>query len=182
MRRGNRLDTPVTMEQSEAELAYVLLSALRSDAAARPLVRRCLVHHVPLEHLACPTGLHPTEEEMLQDPNNNWRLKPDMALSAWEVVYADTGELFARVLSEMRVEYDEGPGDAEVPQLGGRESTGVVAGRTLSGSGKRGRGSWLRRVGERALVAVDRRRKDRAADAARLVTAIQRTSGEGELA
>lgn len=169
MNPRNGADNP-QMEETDAELSDALLWALHAGQQQPViLVRRCLVHHVALDHLRCPTGLHPTPAEVEAAHGDSRILSPDMRLSQWEVVNEATGFVHARVKGDYRIEWAEEPTPEDEIKLGGRDESGLsrrVAERTDAqrraieradtyearasaerlgpGSGKRGRGAWLK--------------------------------------
>lgn len=123
------VDNPaVEIEQQDAdEFVRALFTVLRGSAKADHLVRRCLEHHVELDYLVCPTGLHPTriDRRLMNDMNHtgtNWTGD----VWRWEVYNTTTGRVVARVMDVNTIEWEEDPVDEAIPQLAGRLPSGVA--------------------------------------------------------
>jgi hypothetical protein len=99
-------------------------------------VRRCLVHHEPLdEELQCPKC--PVSQEPLRGPRRG-RPRGTFVTVRWEVFDKETGEVVGLVLGDFRIEWHEEPSEDRVN----------VAGRDRTGCAKR-RGGYRRNVGRR---------------------------------
>lgn len=129
----NHADTPaVEIDSQDADdFLHSLLAALRAAAKADHVVRRCLEHHVELDHLQCPTGQHPTRAdkrlmEIANHTGTNSHWTGD--LWRWEVFNKTTGHVVARVMGDT-VEWEEGAEeDALLPRLSGRQKAGFAGG------------------------------------------------------